>query len=183
MSRGWSAQPGRKDIEVRGNSICKGESSDGEQQSGQQEGVLAVYFGGARAHYCVARGWGNRFLGPGCEQGERPTLGPLGWAGGLGRTDRKAGKAWAGARTEGMRGAQNWNRKDRLGTNRLGGRARAISWGLAVTGHTGHSTDREPGSGLGWGQGAAAGDACKGPPRGGTAPELASSRQSGEPQI
>lgn len=46
----------------------------------------------------------------------------------------EAGKAWAGARTEGTRWAQNRGWKDRLGTDRLGGRARAISRGLARAG-------------------------------------------------
>lgn len=49
----------------------------------------------------------------------------------------EAGKAWAGVRTEGTRWAQNRGWKDRLGTDRLGGRTRAISRGLA----------RDPGGG------------------------------------
>lgn len=62
MSRGWPAQEGRKDISVRGNSICKGERSEGKPQSGEQK-VLAVRFGGAEAYDCVGCGWGNRVSG------------------------------------------------------------------------------------------------------------------------
>lgn len=80
----------------------------------------------------------------------------------------EAGKAWAGARTEGTRWAQNRGWKDRLGTDRLGGRARAISRGLARAGGGGGQGPLQMEShnrrGAVWG--AAAGGECEGPSRG-----------------
>lgn len=72
------------------------------------------------------------FLGPGYEQGAGPALGPLGmgWRTGTGPTG-EAGKTCVVARTEGTRWVQNRGSEARLGTDKQGGRARAISRGLA----------------------------------------------------